>query len=220
MTNPLTYCYIRKSTDKQTYERQYYVLKERGYINGVNCTYVEETYTGRTIKRPIFDKLLKNCKENDTIVVESLTRLSRGGLYQTVELVKNIVEKKKINLVVLKENLTFNAGKNMDSITKLILGIFSIVAEFERDQTSERTKEYLQGAKKNGTILGRRTNFTFTDFIETLEYNANGLSVNESIKITKYPKSTFILRLKESREKYKIEDKKELLELLRKEVNI
>lgn len=35
-----TYCYIRISTDKQEYDRQIQIFKDKGYINGVNCEYV------------------------------------------------------------------------------------------------------------------------------------------------------------------------------------
>ena len=54
-----TYCYIRISTDKQEYNRQVQIFKDKGYINSVNCEYIEETSTGTKTKRPEFDKLIK-----------------------------------------------------------------------------------------------------------------------------------------------------------------
>ena len=39
--NNKTYCYIRISTDKQEYDRQVQIFKDKGYINGVNCEYIE-----------------------------------------------------------------------------------------------------------------------------------------------------------------------------------
>ena len=214
----MIYCYIRKSTDGQQYDRQINILKEKGYINGVNCSYIMETYTGKTTRRPELDRLINTLKENDTIIIESLSRLSRSGFYNTIELIKKLVENKKINMIILKENITLNAGENMDASTKLLLNIFSILAEFERDLLSERTKEGLQARKKEGVKLGRPTNYTIKDFIKTLELNANGLSVNESIKMTKYPKSSFIKKLSVLRLKYNIHDKKELIKTL-KEAN-
>lgn len=212
------YCYIRKSTDTQSYARQYLILKEKGYINGVNCIYKEETYTGKSLKRPVLDELLANIKENDTIVVEALSRFSRGGLYQTVELLKNLVEKRRINVIILKENFNLRAGANMDASTKLLLGIFSILSEFERDLLSERTKEGMKATKKQ---VGRPTtnNITLDNFVKTLELQVNNKeSVRVSCKHTKYPVSTFILRQKEYKEKYNISDKERLLSQLKREV--
>ena len=55
----MIYCYIRVSTDKQDYLRQENMLKEKNYINGVNCEYLTETGTGATLKgRPILQDLL------------------------------------------------------------------------------------------------------------------------------------------------------------------
>lgn len=213
----MIYCYIRKSTDKQQYDRQINILKEKGYIDGVNCSYIFETYTGKTTKRPALDNLINILKENDTLIIESLSRLSRSGFYNTIELVKNLVEQKKINITILKENIHLIAGANMDASTKLLLNIFSILAEFERDLLSERTKEGLKAVKNRGVKLGRPTKYTINDFINTLELNAGGISVNNAIKITKYPKSTFIKHLSMLRYKYNIQDKKELVTILKKE---
>lgn len=94
----MVYCYIRISTDKQEFDRQFEILKERGYINGVNCVFVEEVFTGTTNKRPEFSNLLKNLKEGDTLVVESLSRLSRGGVVKTLELISDLVQNKKLIL--------------------------------------------------------------------------------------------------------------------------
>ena len=58
-----TYCYIRISTDKQEYDRQIQIFKDKGYINGVNCEYIEETFTGTKTKRPEFDKLIKKMEK-------------------------------------------------------------------------------------------------------------------------------------------------------------
>lgn len=208
----MIYCYIRKSTDKQAYNRQINILKENHYYNNINCTYVLETYTGKSIKRPELDNLINTIQKNDTIVCESLSRLSRGGLLKTLELINYLVLKKEINIIILKENFNLKAGENMDAITKLLINIFSSFSEFERDILSERTKEGLKATKKR---LGRPTDKTLKDFIKALNYNINGFSVNDSVRLASYPKSSFIYNLKELRKKYNIQDKKELLQKIR-----
>ena len=210
----MIYCYIRKSTIKQIFDRQLNILKENNYIDGLNCIYILETYTGKKIERPELTKLINTLKENDSLIVESLTRLSRGGLLKTLELINFLVLEKKVNIKIFKEGLDLKAGESMDAITKLLINIFSSFAEFERDLLSERTKEGLQAIKNKGLKLGRPSKYNFNDFIETLKYNSYGLSVNESIKKTSYPKSSFIKNLSYYRKIYNIQDKKELLKRL------
>ena len=188
-----TYCYIRKSTDKQSYERQFFILKEKGYIDKVNCTYIEESYTGKKIKRPIFEELIKNFKENDTIIVESLTRLSRGGIGKTFELINELIYDKKVNVNILKENFNLRAGKDLDSMTKLLLGIFSVIAEFERDLISERTKERLEALKAQGVKLGRPPKKeTLLRYIDLLDYiNNNDCNLKTALQINNFNKSYY-----------------------------
>ena len=139
--NNKTYCYIRISTDKQEYDRQIQIFKDKGYINSVNSEYIEETFTGTKTKRPEFDKLIKKMKKGDTLVCESLSRLSRGGVIKTLDLITEFIQKKQINVIILKENFYLQAGEKPDANTNLLLGIFSVLGQFERDLRSERTKE-------------------------------------------------------------------------------
>ena len=99
-----TYCYIRISTDKQEYDRQTQIFKDKGYINGVNCEYIEETFTGTKTKRPKFDELIKRMEKGDNLICESLSRLSRGGVIKTLDLITDFIQKKQINVTILKDN--------------------------------------------------------------------------------------------------------------------
>ena len=137
----MIYCYIRVSTTKQEYDRQVKILKDNGYIDGVNCQYIEETFTGKTTKRPIYEELTQKLEKDDTLIVESLPRLSRAGIVKTLEEISELVQKKKVNVVILKENFNLKAGEKPDANTNMLLGIFSVLAQFERDLISERTKE-------------------------------------------------------------------------------
>lgn len=93
-----TYCYIRISTDKQEHERQKSILKEKGYINGVNCEYIEETYTGKTTKRPALTDLINKLQKDDTIVATELSRISRS-VKDFNNLIDEILNKKKVNII-------------------------------------------------------------------------------------------------------------------------
>ena len=101
------YCYIRISTDKQEYSRQIQILKEKNFINGVNCEYVEETFTGTKTKRPKFDELINKMEKGDTLICESLSRLSRGGVIKTLDLITDFIQKKQINVTILNGHIFY-----------------------------------------------------------------------------------------------------------------
>jgi len=212
------YCYIRVSTDKQEYIRQIKTLKDKGYLNNINCKYIEETYTGAKLKRPMLEELLQKLNKGDTLVCESLSRLSRGGVIKTLELITELIQTKKVNVNILHENFNLLAGEKIDANTNLLLGIFSVLSQFERDLISERTHDALMAKKQSGVILGRPTGkyTTMENFIKTLELQVNDkLSIDKSTNKTFYPKSTFQYKIKQYQKEYGIIDKKVLLNKLK-----
>lgn len=215
-----TYCYIRISTDKQEYDRQIQILKEKNFINGVNCEYVEETFTGTKTKRPKFDELINKMEKGDTLICESLSRLSRGGVIKTLDLITEFIQKKQINVTILKENFYLKAGEKPDANTNLLLGIFSVLGQFERDLISERTKEGLKAVKKKGTKLGKpRSKWSTKDnFINTLEYMINN-NVGQSKATLRchYPKDTFQNDIKKCYNKYNTKDYQEILNKIKED---
>ena len=93
----MTYGYCRISTKKQNIERQ-----ERN----IKATYPEalirkEVYTGTKSDRKEWNKLLKALKPADTVVFDSVSRMSRNAEegFETYERLYNA----GINLVFLKE---------------------------------------------------------------------------------------------------------------------
>ena len=219
----MKYCYIRISTNKQEYERQVKILQDNGYINGVNCKYIEETFTGKTTKRPVYDELLNTLKNDDTLIVESLTRLSRAGVIKTLDEVAKLVQQRHINVIILKENFNLKAGEKPDANTNMLLGIFSVLAQFERDLISERTKESLQAKKvygtKSGKPIGRpaKKSSNTTNLLNTLKLMLNGSSYREATYQTGFPISTLQYRIKELSKKYNTNDLKTIVDNLEKE---
>ena len=210
----VTYCYIRISTDKQEYNRQVQIFKDKGYINGVNCEYIEETFTGTKTKRPEFDKLIKKTEKGDTLICESLSRLSRGGVIKTLDLITEFIQKKQINVIILKENFNLLAGEKPDANTNLLLGIFSVLGQFDRDLISERTKEGLKAVKTKGTRLGKPKGQynTKENFINTLEKMINeNIGQAKACLWTRYPSKSFQNDLKKCYIKYNTKDYKEIL---------
>lgn len=215
-----TYCYIRISTDKQEYNRQVQIFKDKGYINGVNCEYIEETFTGTKTKRPEFDKLIKKMEKGDTLVCESLSRLSRGGVIKTLDLITEFIQKKQINVIILKENFNLLAGEKPDANTNLLLGIFSVLGQFERDLISERTKEGLKAVKTKGTRLGKPKGQynTKENFIVTLEKMLDkNIGQSKACLYTRFPKKSFQKCIKKCYSKYNTKDYQEILSNIRKD---
>ncbi len=217
-----TYCYIRTSTDKQDYLRQENILKEKGYINGVNCEYVEETFTGKTVKRPIFQELINSkIEKDDTIVTTELSRISRS-VKDFNNLIDEIVEKKKVNIYIIKENFNLLANGQMDAMTKLIMHITSAFAEFERNIISERTKESLKAKKEHGTKTGHKIGRdkgiwnTKENFIKTLEIMVTKkIGYKKAAIITKFPIGSFTPSINKCYNKYNTKDLEQILKNLK-----
>ena len=216
----MVYCYIRVSRDSQEYDRQLQIFKERGYLDGTNCTYVQEKFTGTKITRPEFTELLKKLVEGDTLVVESLSRLSRGGVIKTLELITDLVQVRKINVIIFKEGFELRAGEQPNSTTSLLLGIFSVLGQFERDLISERTIEGLRAAKANGKRLGKqyKKGTNKENFIKVLEYMVDTKTgMNNSCYILDFPTWTFHKKLDLCYIRYNTHDYQEIIDHLKED---
>ena len=56
---------------------------------------------------------------------------------------------------MIKQGLDIDPKNHQDVMTKVLLTVFSLMAELERDFVSERTKEGLRARKERGVILGK-----------------------------------------------------------------
>lgn len=167
------YGYCRISTAQQSIERQVRnILKE--YPNAI---IIKEVYTGTKIyNRKEFNKLLEKVKEGDTIVFDSVSRMSRNtesGFILYEELFN-----KGIDLIFLKEQhistttykKTLNnqiemTNTNADILLKAINEYLMILAkeqiklaflqaEKEVKDLQQRTKEGIETARLNGKQIG------------------------------------------------------------------
>ena len=171
----MIYGYVRISTRQQNIERQIRNIKNEYE----NVKIIEEVYTGTKIEgRKEFNNLLKKLKEGDTVVFDSVSRMSRNA-EEGYEIYKELFEK-GINLVFLKEKhintdtykqaLSNNiqmTGTLVDSILEgintylLALAQQKIKLAFEQSEKEvtdlqQRTREGLKTAKDNGKTLGRK----------------------------------------------------------------
>ena len=71
----MIYGYCRVSTNHQRITRQITNIKELY----PSATFIKEFYTGTTQNRPLWDKLMKQIEKGDTIVFDSVSRMSRNA---------------------------------------------------------------------------------------------------------------------------------------------
>lgn len=85
------------------------------------------------------------------VLVSELSRLGRS-VGQIIQLVDELV-KLKVRFIAIKENIQLDGKQDIQS--KMMITMFGLFAEIERDLISERTREGLQAAKSKGKNLGR-----------------------------------------------------------------
>lgn len=140
-----TFGYARVSSTDQNLNRQLDALIGFGVEE---CNVFQEKVSGVSKDRPAFEALKRQLREGDTVVVESLSRLSRSS-----KDLLTIVEEwdtQDIKLVSLKENIDCRT-----STGKLLLGMLSSIIEFERNISRERSLEGRIAAKIRGETGGR-----------------------------------------------------------------
>lgn len=97
------------------------------------------------------EELLGSLTAGDRLVVSELSRLGRS-LGQVIQIVDELVTQ-KTHFVAIKEGIRFEGKQDLQ--TKVMIALFGLFAEVERDLISERTKEGLAAARAKGRLLGR-----------------------------------------------------------------
>ena len=143
--------YIRKSTDKQSFEHQEYEIKQYAQKHNLKIDrWVEESISSRKeLKKRQLGKLLEELKEGDCLICSEISRLSRS--VGEIFLILQTLISKKCQVVSIKENYNFS-----NSLQSQILAFgFGLSSQIERDLISQRTKTALDAKKAAGVKLGR-----------------------------------------------------------------
>ena len=175
------YGYARISRKEQSIDRQIRNIK----ADYPTATIVQEAYTGTKVEgRKEFEKLLKAVKSGDTIIFDSVSRMSRNAAdgIALYELLYN----RGVSLVFLKEHYidtatyerALNEGVPMTGTSiDIILGAVNeylkilrreqIAAAFEQaekevEDLHSRTREGIQTARLNGKQIGQRPGIKIT----------------------------------------------------------
>jgi len=152
---PKTIAYVRVSTDDQDYRNQKFEILNYCDRAGMKVDkWLEvEMSSRRSAKDRRIDELLANLKSNDRLLVSELSRLGRST-GEVIQLIKTLTDQ-KIEFVAVKQGFRIDSQNNKDMTSKVMVTIFSLLAELERDLISERTKMGLARARASGKKLGR-----------------------------------------------------------------
>ena len=171
----MIYGYCRISTQSQNIERQ---------VRNILAVFpdaeiIREVYTGTTFQgRDKLEKLLKKVRRDDTIVFDSVSRMSRSAeegfaLYQ-------VLFNKGVHLVFLKEPhintdtyrkaLAAKVELTGDKVDYILVGVNQYLMELAKEQIRiafeqsqkevddlrQRTREGMETAKMNGKQIGQK----------------------------------------------------------------
>lgn len=94
--------------------------------------------------------MIAELEDADTLIVTELSRLGRSTT-EVIGLVNELI-KKQVRVIAIKRNLDI---KQHDITSKVMITLFSLFSELERDLISLRTKEALASKKAQGIQLGK-----------------------------------------------------------------
>ncbi|MGL6121120.1 MAG: recombinase family protein [Fusobacteriaceae bacterium] len=173
----MIYGYARISRVTQSIQRQIDNINKDFKVDKI----YQEAITGTTQDRKEWNKLKKLVKVGDTIIFDSVSRLSRNaeaGVEDYIELFERgvnliFIKERYIDTTVYSEQMKANDliqvvdddinSTVMEGIRKYLKRIArkQIIIAFEQAEKEvldlqQRTKEGLKVAKENGTVLGRK----------------------------------------------------------------
>ena len=145
--------YVRVSTVRQDIENQRHEILE--YVNKNHLhvdEFIEAEISSRKNKKQRrITELMEKLEPDDTLIVSELSRLGRSTS-EVIDIVNELIDK-EIKFIAIKQGLNIVGKHNMQS--KVMVTMFSLFAELERDIISERTKAALAAKKAGGKKLGK-----------------------------------------------------------------
>lgn len=152
----MVYGYVRVSSSHQNKDSQMNLISRYcvDHKMSIDEWITLEVSTRKSIRQRKIVELLDKLQQNDVVIVSELSRLGRS-IKEVLATVETLVEERKSRLVLVKQNLDVDPNNQKDLTNKILITIFSMMAELERDFISERTKEGLQARKAKGIKLGK-----------------------------------------------------------------
>lgn len=199
--NWMKYGYARVSSASQNLTAQKKALIE----SGAEKIYSEKV-SGKSMDRKQLDKLLKELKTGDTLVVTKMDRIARN-VREGIDFIESL-NSNGITLHVLNMGIFDNTPTS-----KLIQNILLSVADWEREIILERQREGIALAKAQGKYKGRKPKYTnqhkgLEHALDLFENRAdNKLTVKEIEDMTNISKSTIYRAVREKEGAHNAPDK-------------
>lgn len=174
------YGYCRISTSKQNIERQVRNIQSAF----PNAIIIKEVYTGTKFQgRKELDKILSKVKSGDTIIFDSVSRMSRNVeegfhlyeelFYKDISLV--FLKEPHINTDTYKKAIMNRIALTGDKVDFILEGVNQYLMELAKEQIRiafeqaqkevedlrQRTKEGIETARLNGKQIGRFSGTTY-----------------------------------------------------------
>lgn len=178
--------YVRVSTIEQNPARQMELMESLG-VEKVFCDKV----SGKDTNRPEFQIMLAFLREDDTLYVESFSRLSRS----TKDLLATVtyLTEKGINLVSDKEKVDTTTPQG-----RFMLTVFAALSELERENILERQREGIEIAKAEGKYKGRKPIPATDKFFQVAKLWSEGnLALKDAIEQSGMSSATFFRKCKQ-----------------------
>ena len=177
--------YVRASTKDQDAERALNSLKE--FANTIKDDVKEyvENESGTKLDRPVLNQLLADAENGDTLLVESVDRLSRLK-QDEFEVLKGRIKEKGLKLVVADLPTTHVLLNTDDTITSSILNLVNnllidLLATMARLDNEKRIERIKQGLERSGyKPSGKKADTAKHERIK--ELNNKGLTKEEIAK--------------------------------------
>lgn len=182
MNKPIVYGYARVSSKGQARDGNSLEVQRNALEAAGAEVVLSDAFTGTKLDRPELDKLLREIKAGDTLIVTKLDRIARS-VQQGIQLIDDLA-RKGVKIHVL------NMGMMDDTPTgRLIRNVMLCFAEFERDMIWQRTQE---GKIASGNKGGRKKKFPIEQMNHAMELLAGPYSYEDVAKMTGISKSTLI----------------------------
>ncbi len=168
--------YVRVSTSEQNTDRQ---------LEGKQLDRIfTDKASGKDIKRPELEAMLRFVREGDIVVVHSMDRLARN-LDDLRRIVKDLTGR-GVRVEFVKETQAFTGEDS--PMANMLLSMLGAVAEFERSLIKERQKEGIALAKARGVYTGRKPILSpeqVADLKERIEQGVPKAKVARDFNITR-----------------------------------
>lgn len=184
--------YLRFSTDRQDERQQANTIDKYLESKGMKAdrTYKDEGVSGGVsyTKRSLFD-LCHAVSQGDIVVVSEISRLTRSGISELSEIIKNYFAPNHLRLIICNVGLDVDCS-DINPMTEMQLSMLATFARIEKCLIQERTKSSLETRKnllkEKGSFVSKSGRVcTHLGRPKGCEANANAIKAMASTRTNK-----------------------------------